>query len=84
MKIFEPAKFTEEQAAAIRALAKGNASPGQQRDALLWIVDEACGNWGDGFSPGKPDVTTYMNGRRSVALQITAVLRSRPSKKETK
>lgn len=84
MKLYEPAKFSEEAAAAIRAVAKGNASPGQQRDALLWIMDEACGTWGDGFVPGQPDVTAYMNGRRSVALQITAVLRSRPSKKETK
>lgn len=84
MKIYDPAKFTEEQAAALRAVAKGNASPGQQKTALLWIMEDACGTWSDGFSPGKPDVTTYMDGRRSVALQITAVLRSRPSKKETK
>lgn len=83
MKIHDAAKFSDEIASAIKAVAKGNASPGQQKTALLWIMEDACGAFSDSFAPGKPDVTAYMDGRRSVALQITAVLRSRPSKKET-
>lgn len=87
MTIFRPAAITPEQAAAIKAVAKGNASPDQQKTALLWIMDDACGTWMDAIQPGHPDVTAYLTGRKSVALQISTVLRSRapdPTKKETK
>lgn len=82
--IHDAAKFSDQDAAAIKAVAAGNASPGQQKQALLWIMEEASGAWRDSISPGQPDVSNYFIGRRSVALQITAVLRSRPVKKETK
>lgn len=84
MTIFKPAQCTEAQSAALRAVAKGNASPDQQKVALLWIMDEACGTWADALHPGQPDATAYMTGRRSVALQISAALRQRPDAKETK
>lgn len=80
--INEPAPITDEQIAAVKAVANGNASAGQQKAALLWIMDEACGAWRDAMCPGRPDMTGYFNGRRSVALQISAVLRSRPKSKD--
>lgn len=81
-----PAIYDEGVLAAIKALAAGNASPGQQRDALNWIILRAAMYGEETFATGKPDLSDYLAGRRSVALQIM-VLRDMPFsqllKKET-
>jgi len=39
----EPASFTSSDVAAMQALRSGTANEGQQRHALNWILNKACG-----------------------------------------
>lgn len=71
---FAPASYSHEHVAAIKALAKGNASPGQQQLALDWIIQGAAMTYQETMVPGQPDVSNYLAGRRSVGLQIVKLV----------
>lgn len=73
-QVFAAAPFSEDIAKALKAIAAGNASPGQQKDGLNWICEKAGGFFQDGFIPGQPDAAQYLAGRRSVTLQIRHIL----------
>lgn len=77
---FFPAKPTKVAAAAIQALAAGNASPSQQKAALVFIVEKMCGNNEMSFCPGEPDLTTFAEGKRFIGQQITGLLKIKTSK----
>lgn len=69
----EPAKFTSSDVAAMQALRSGTANDGQQKHALKWILDSACGLplW-----PYRPDQreTDIALGRQFVGQQIVGLL----------
>lgn len=73
---FEPAKFDQQHAYAIRALAAGNASEGQQRLALDWIVSFAAAYDDLSYRPGVDGdrETSFHEGRRFVGAQIRRML----------
>lgn len=57
---------------AIKALAAGKASEGQQKRALDWIIKTLCGTYDLSFRPG-PDGerdTAFAEGKRHVGLQL--------------
>jgi hypothetical protein len=57
---------------AIKALATGTANEGQQRRALKWIIEAACGTYDLSFRPG-PDgerETAFAEGKRHIGLQL--------------
>jgi len=62
------------QARAVQAFAGGEATPEQQKVAFDWIIRGPCRSAEEVLAPGNPDVTGYLAGRRSVALQIGWVL----------
>lgn len=61
-------------AAALQALALGEASPEQQRRALDWIIKSAAGTYQTSFIPGAPDASAFSEGRRFVGLQLVKLL----------
>lgn len=83
---FAPASYGDEDIVAIKAMSKGNASPGQQVQALKWIVEGAAGAFQETMVPGQPDVSNYLAGRRNVGLQIVKLVNTPAKlfKKDTK
>ncbi|MGE4077396.1 MAG: hypothetical protein AB7F22_17710 [Reyranella sp.] len=80
-----PTSFTIAQAAAVRAVSAGSATPDQQRAAMKFIVEMICGTYDAEFRPG-PDgarESAFAGGKRWVGLQIVklsnTVYRSEPS-----
>lgn len=71
---FAPAKYTVADAAALKAVAAGNASSSQQKRALQWIVHAAAMTYDETFVPGHCDLSDYLAGRRNVGLQIVKLL----------
>jgi hypothetical protein len=61
-------------AAALQSVARGTASEAQQKRALDWVLTRAAMTYEETFVPGKPDMTGYLAGRRSVGLQIRKLL----------
>ena len=75
----DPAVVTLADIRAIQAVAKGEATAGQQQRALNWILHSAAVIDQDPFVPGQPDATAYLMGRQSVARQVATVLRTDPA-----
>lgn len=72
---WHPAKWETPDAAAIQALARGDASPEQQKRALAWITNSAAMTYDETFVAGQGDVSQFLAGRRNVGLQIVKLLK---------
>ena len=59
---------------AVKALAEGQASGEMQKRAFQWILRKASAAQDVSFRPGEPDVTAYLEGRRSVGLAMLKLL----------
>lgn len=68
------ATYDETEVAAVKAVAAGNASPGQQKLALDWIIHRAARTYDEPLLPGQHDVTLHLIGRRNVGLQIVKLV----------
>lgn len=53
-------------------------SPSDVKRALDWIIWKAAGTYEETFVPGCPDITQHLQGRRSVGLAITKLMRLKP------
>ncbi|MDQ0475027.1 hypothetical protein [Labrys wisconsinensis] len=72
------AAFARPEAAAIRAVAAGTATPEQQRLAVAAIGQKACLIDEISYVPGGPDAeraTVFAEGRRFVGMQIRRAIR---------
>ena len=69
-----PAPYSEDEVRAIKALAEGEASAGQQKMALAWIIKGAAGTYDQSFVPTEPETTAFTEGRRSVGNQIVKLV----------
>lgn len=65
-----PASYEDDDVEAVKAVAAGNATPGQQKRALQWIVHKAAMTYDEMFVPGQADVGHHLTGRRNVGNQI--------------
>lgn len=78
MTAFSPPlpKYDREVIYAIRALAEGKASEGQQKLAWGWILDEACRvrDLETRFGPDGDRATVFSGGRRFVGQQLLKML----------
>ena len=72
---WHPPVYNKPDHRAIQAIAEGTASPEEQRRALDWIINNACGTYDEPFRPGDGDTVTYMLGRRSVGLAIVKLIK---------
>lgn len=70
---WHPPKWDIPDAAAIQALARGEATPDQQRRALEWIVNQACGTYEMQYRPGSARDTDFSLGRQFVGQQIVTM-----------
>lgn len=61
-------------AAAIRALEKGEATPDQQQRALRWIIEQAARTYQPTYFPDNPRDSDFAQGRRHVGLQLVTIL----------
>lgn len=75
---WHPPEYAVEDVRAVQALAQGVASEAEQKRALAWIVNVACGTYDEPFRPGETDAVTYMLGRRSVGLAIVKLMKLKP------
>ena len=57
-------------ASAIQALIQGTAEPHQQRSAMNWIINQACGTYNTSFSELGDSATAFAEGRRFVGTNI--------------
>ena len=71
---WDPAPWDEHHAHAIQALAAGNASPDQQRAALQWIIEGACGHNDWAYRPASERDTAMFLGRQFVAKQLIKLI----------
>lgn len=74
---WKPAQFEPADATAFQALARGNATPDQQKRALDWLVKKACRTYDMSYRPGGEDGardTVFAEGQRSIGLQIVKLL----------
>jgi len=72
---WHPAVWENGDASAIQAIARGDASPEQQRRALDWIINMAAMTYDETFVPGQADVSDFLAGKRSVGTQIVKLLK---------
>jgi hypothetical protein len=67
---WKPAKWDYPDAAAIQALAQGNATEGQQKRALRFIVEGLCATYDMSYRPDSQRDTDFAEGKRHVGNQI--------------
>lgn len=65
-----PAEYEIEDIGAIQALARGEAQPHQQINALKWIVEKVCKTYDLSYRPDSDRDTTFAEGKRFVGTQI--------------
>jgi len=69
-----PAPWSDADAYAVKALAAGNASEGQQKRFLSWLINGAAQTYDVSFSPTSDRETSFAEGRRFVGLQVVKLL----------
>jgi len=72
--IFHVAEIHQHEAAALRALKKGEATPDQQQTVLSLIVNKLSRPHDLCYVPGSFDQTGFINGRAFVGQQILKYL----------
>jgi hypothetical protein len=77
---WSPTPYDDEDIRAIRALFAGNASDGQQRRAVSWIINGASGYYDLSFRPGIDGAraTDFCEGRRFVGAQMIKLSKLTP------
>ena len=67
-------QLTQSEHQSLRALYRGEASQGQQREALALIVNKFCRTHDLHFIPGSPDRSGFLAGRAFIGMQILHIL----------
>ena len=75
-EIWHPVAFTPAEAYAAKAIERGEASGEMQKRFFDWLL-RATRMRDEIFVPGQEDVRAYLLGRRSVGLQVAALLQWR-------
>lgn len=71
---WRPFDWEPADVAAIQALARGDATPDQQKRALDWIITSA-GTYDLSYRPNSDRDTAFAEGKRHVGLQIVTKLK---------
>src|SRR5579872_6352550 len=72
---WKPPVWEQADAASIQALNRGDASPEQQRRALAWLINTACGTYDLSFRPDSERATSFAEGKRFVGLELVKLLK---------
>ena len=65
---------------ALKALAKGECEPHQQKFLLQWLMKTTHQTYDDLFVPDNARMTDYLLGRRSIGVALTTHLNLDPQK----
>lgn len=68
-----PVEYDIADAAAIQAIVRGDATADQQKRAIDWIINRACGTYDQTFFPGGAEGarnTDFAEGRRFAGNSI--------------
>lgn len=76
---WDPAPWEDHHVFALQGLAAGTASPEQQKAALKWIIEGACGHNDWAYRPASERDTAMFLGRQFVAKQIVKLLNLNPT-----
>jgi len=68
-----PEGFNLERSYDLQALASGTANKEQQQNALKYIVEGLAGAYNDTFDTESARKSDYLQGRRSVALDVVTI-----------
>ena len=74
---WKPPEYDQADAAAIQALVEGRAGSAQQKRAIKWIIEKACGTYDFAFRPGGAEGerdTGIALGRQFVGQQIVKLV----------
>lgn len=63
----------DDEAKALRAVMRGNASAGQQRLAMIYVMAELCGVGSVPFVAGAADVSAFRAGSHAVGIAMAAI-----------
>lgn len=69
LPVDQPAPFTDQIQAGLKAMARGTASETQQVAVFNWLIKDAAGIGVQSFR-SDPHETAFAEGRRFVAIQI--------------
>lgn len=75
---WQSARHTKIPVCAVQALARGEASPDQQKAALDWIVNEACRTYDLAYRTDPHD-HAFCTGRMFAGQQIVGTLTLNPT-----
>lgn len=75
-----PPDWDKADAAALKALERGDASPDQQKRALDFIVTKAARTYDLSYRPESQRDTDFAEGQRNVGLLIVMLLKADLSK----
>lgn len=71
---YKPSPCDKSDLFAMKALAAGVATEGQQKRALEWILKVACGIGDNTYYHDSERDTTFAEGKRFVGLEIVSLL----------
>ena len=69
-----PPEWDLPDAKALQQLAKGDATPEQQKRALRWIVETACATYDQPYRPESARDTDFACGRMFVGQQVVKLI----------
>jgi len=70
-----PPVYSDFDAAAIQAVARGEADAAQQVHAIKFLVEVLCGTYDVSFRPESDRATAFAEGKRFVGLQIVKLIK---------
>lgn len=70
---WQSARHTKIEVCAVQAVANGNATPDQQRQAMAWIINEACRTYDLAYRTDPHD-HAFCTGRMFAGQQIVGAL----------
>lgn len=73
---FDVAAVPKEVVYAFKALAKGEATPGQQGEVLRVLRENLCMTGGLAYLPGNPDGSAFIAGRQYVGLRVQKLIKT--------
>lgn len=77
-----PPDYTDAHVTALQALARGEASEKEQKRALDWIINTACGTYELSYrsdQDGGDRETAFAEGRRFVGMQVVKLVNMAPA-----
>ena len=70
--------------AAVKAIARGEADPEQQKRAFEFIVNEACATYDMSFHETSDRATAFCEGKRYVGNQLVKLAKRQRKKKDVR